>query len=100
MHWVPTFASVSHCGHAGPKRVALMTLCSFDLRTAGSQRRAPTGGSANGMPRNWAMFGVVSLMKPCTGPDVVSAIKQSIACTTCQRPNRADNVNSIAKIKE
>jgi hypothetical protein len=73
---------------------------SFDLGTAGAQRRAPTGGSAKGIPRNWATFGVLSLMKPLTRPDVVLASKKLMACAICKRPSKAVRADNIANKSE
>jgi hypothetical protein len=38
----------------------------FGRATGGNHRNSPTGGWANGTPRNWRTPGVVPLMIPCT----------------------------------
>jgi len=57
----------------------LMVPFCFDLAKGGSQRRAPVGGSAKGIPRNCATVGCAVSIKPWTNPDVVSAFKHVVA---------------------
>lgn len=47
---------VSYCGQDGLKEVASI-FPTGDFTTDGIHRRSPTGGSANGIPRNWATSG-------------------------------------------
>ena len=54
-------------------------LLTGDLTIGDAHRSWPTGGSAKGMPRNWATPGVVPLMSPYTGPTEVSTFKGFIA---------------------
>jgi hypothetical protein len=72
---------VWYCGHEGPNTVALM-MCPLarPFGSAGSQRLAPFGGSAYGIPRNWTTFGVTLSIVPRKTPEEVSMTSELNAC--------------------
>jgi hypothetical protein len=69
---------LSYCGQEGLKDVASILLTG-DFTVGGDHRSSPTGGSAKGMPRNCATFGVVPLINPYTVPTVVSTLRELTA---------------------
>jgi hypothetical protein len=78
---------------------------SFDFAIEGSHRRFPTGGSAYGIPRNWATLGVVPLIRPVTGPEVVPTVKLLTAragrnCSRARSRPRMTAIVDARKIEE
>ena len=67
----------TNCGHDGGNWVVLR--CSFDgdSISGGNHRRDSTGGFANGMARNWRVFGNLGSMSPVKVPVAVRTVSGS-----------------------
>ena len=65
--------------------MASIVLLDFAAATGGKKRRSPVGGFAKGTPKNWVTSGVVPLMRPAIGPDVVFITRDWQVAEAAQR---------------